>query len=430
MALLWHCAGWPGCRFTVLNRVLKSPAILATLGFAIGGVGFALAQLLFARALDPEDFAVVSLVLSMNQVGFVAAGLGIDVPINKHRIPASRALLRRTLRLAVPIAAGVGLVGLAFYRLDTLVAASLIAMVVASTANQVASALYRSTQQFVRGLLLTQLQNYALLFIAALALGVDAIEAGSVIALIVIAYGAGATIGWITLRRRDAAAETGPTPLQIREGLLAFGFSVAVMILVQFERLVIPARLSMADLALFSVAAALAASPFRMLQIGVGFTLLPRLRACRTREQVRSLLLREAAVVAAATAIMIVGVWLLAPYMLSTFLKGRYLLPNSLLIALFIVGTVRVASAFAVSSVQAMGEATDFQRMTVFAWFSIALGGTCALVGAHFGLHGVVYGVGIGWLALALAAALIAVRANARWIDRGFAPAIAKAAHP
>jgi len=411
-------------------RVLKSPAILATLGFAIGGVGFALAQLLFARALEPDDFAVVSLVLAINQVGFVAAGLGIDVPINKHRLPASHALLRRTLRWAVPIALGVGLVALVFYRLDARIAACLTAMVVASTANQVASALYRSTQQFVRGLLLTQLQNYALLFIAALALGVDAIEAGGVIVLIVLAYGTGATIGWTTLRRRDAAAQVGPTALQIREGLLAFGYSIAVMILVQFERLVIPARLSMADLALFSVAAALAASPFRMLQIGVGFTLLPRLRACRSREQVRALLLREAAVVAAATLIMILGVWLLAPYLLGTFLQGRYLLPDSLLVALFIVGAVRVGSAFAVSSVQAMGEERDLRRLTLMAWLSIGLGGGCALAGARFGLRGVVYGTGAGWLALALAAALIAVRAEARWIDRGFAPSIAKTAHP
>lgn len=411
-------------------RLLKSPAILATLGFAIGGVGFALAQLLFARALEPDDFAVVSLVLAINQVGFVAAGLGIDVPINKHRLPASRALLRRILRWAVPIALGVGLVALVFYRLDARIAAGLTAMVVASTANQVASALYRSTQQFVRGLLLTQLQNYALLFIAALALGVDAIEAGGVILLIVLAYGMGATIGWISLRRRDAALHAEPTALQIREGLLAFGYSIAVMILVQFERLVIPARLSMADLALFSVAAALAASPFRMLQIGVGFTLLPRLRACRSREQVRGLLLREATVVAAVTAIMILGVWLLAPYLLGTFLKGRYLLPDSLLVALFIVGTVRVGSAFAVSSVQAMGEERDLRRLTLVAWLSIGLGSSCALAGARFGLHGVVYGAGAGWLALALAAASIAVSAKARWIDRGFAPPVAKTAHP
>jgi O-antigen/teichoic acid export membrane protein len=402
-----------------LKSVIRSPAITATIGFAVGGVGFALAQLLLARALTPTDFAVVSLLLSMNQVGFSAGTMGIEVPINRHRLPASRALLRRTVAWALPIAAATGLIGLLLYRLDAIVAICLVAMVVASTANMVASALYRSTQQFGRGLLLTQLQNYALLLIACIALAIPAPSARVVAGMIVLAYGIGAAVGWRALRRRDAAViDHAPTAAQVHEGLMALGFTVAVMIMVQFERLVIPGRLAMSDLAIFSVAAALAASPFRMLQIGVGFTLLPRLRACKSIAQVRGILLREAAVVAFATIAFIATVWLLTPYILRTFLQGRYALSDALLFAIFTVGAIRVGSAFAVSSVQALGEPADFRHMTVCAWLCVLLGGFCGLLGAQFGLQGVIYGIGIGWLALAAASAVIAVRASLRWVGR------------
>jgi hypothetical protein len=402
-----------------LQSIRRSPAITATIGFALGGVGFALAQLLFARALTPTDFAVVSLVLSMNQVGFSAGTMGIEVPITRHRLPATPALLRRTLGCALPFAMATGLLGLMLYRLDVIVAICLTATVVASTANMVSSALYRSRQQFVPGLLLTQLQNYALLFIACVALAIHTPSARTVATMMVIAYTIGATLGWRALRRRDASVNNqAPTAAQIQEGLMTFGFTVAAMIMVQFERLVIPGRLAMSDLAIFSVAAALAASPFRMLQSGVGFTLLPRLRACRSIAQVRKILLREATVVACATVALVATVWLLTPYVLRTFLQGRYVLPDSLLFAIFAVGAIRVGSAFAVSSVQALGESTDFRHMTICAWLSVLLGGTCALIGASFGVRGVVYGVGIGWLALSAASALIALRASSRWVNR------------
>lgn len=401
------------------------------MGFAVGGVGFALAQLLFARALDPADFAVVSLVLAMNQIGFAAASLGIEVPINRHRIPASRILLGRTIIGALPVAFAVGLTGWLLYHLDFAAASLLSAIIVASTAGTVASALFRSTQQFVAGLLLTQLQNYALLLIAGIALAMTSASATIVIAMMLCSYGIGAVIGWLAALKRDAGApHQGPTAAQVREGFLAFGYTVAVMVLVQFERLIIPGRLAMADLAVFSVAAALVASPFRMLQIGVGFTLLPRLRSCHSLAEIRRILWREGVVIVGAMMILIVAVWLLTPFILNAFLRGRYQVSNSLLIAMFVVGVIRVGSAFATSSVQALGESTDFRQMTLYAWLCIALGGTCALLGAQFGIHGIVYGVGVGWLALTCFAILVARRAGRRWVDRGHAATLAKSADP
>jgi O-antigen/teichoic acid export membrane protein len=282
-------------------------------------------------------------------------------------------------------------------------------MIVASSANTVAASLYRSTRQFVPGLMLTQLQNYALLTIAGIALAMPTASAVGVTAMIVLAYGVGASIGWITLRRRDSAAPNeAPSRAYVAEGLFALGYSIATMIMSQFERLVIPGSLTMGDLAVFSVASALAASPFRMLQIGVGYTLLPRLRACQNISQIRALLLKEGSLAGAATVMLIAVVCLVTPYVLTVFLKGRYHLGNALLIAIFAVGIVKVACAFAVSCVQALGHSNQFRQLTFWAWFSVASSLVCAAVCSRFGLSGIVYGVGAGWLLLTLASGLIA----------------------
>jgi O-antigen/teichoic acid export membrane protein len=387
----------------------KSPALLATSAFALGGIGFAVAQLLLAKALPPNEFAIISLVLAINQIGSSAGTLGIEVPINRHRIPATRALLSRTIAFAAPIAAISGIIGAYGYGIGPIVGLLTCATIIASSANMVASALYRSTRQFVPGLLLTQLQNYALLAIAGVALIILSPSAAALTAMIAIAYGAGASVGWMALLRRDAAApQSPPSRVYITEGLFTLGFNIAAMVMVQFERLIIPRSLTMNDLAVFSVAAALAASPFRMLQIGVGYTLLPRLRACQNVAQIKMLLIKEAVFVAVSTVALIGIVWLVTPQVLAVFLKGRYHLSDALLVAIFAVGTIRIVSAFAVSCVQALGHKKQFRQLTIWSWLSVAasLGG--ASVCSRFGLEGIVYGVGAGWLLLTLVASLIA----------------------
>jgi O-antigen/teichoic acid export membrane protein len=248
-----------------------------------------------------------------------------------------------------------------------------------------------------------------LLAIAAIAFVLPSPSASNLAALIVLAYGIGAGIGWFMLRRRDfGAGEQGPSREQVSEGLYSFGFSIAGMIMLQFERLIIPGRLTMADLAVFSVASALATSPFRMLQIGVGFTLLPRLRACRSVAQIRALLIKEGSIVAGATVVLIAAVLVVTPYVLSVFLKGRYTVGTGLLTAIFVIGIIRIGSAFAVSCVQALGYSRQFRQLTIGAWICVATSLLCAYGCSRFGLTGIVYGVGAGWLLLTVIATTIA----------------------
>jgi hypothetical protein len=236
-------------------------------------------------------------------------------------------------------------------------------------------------------------------------------SAAGITAMIVLAYGVGSGIGWMALWRRDRAMPNlAPSKEYIAEGLFALGYSIAAMLMIQVERLIIPRIFTMSDLAMFSVASALAASPFRMLASGVGFTLLPRLRACETGAQIRKLLLKEAVVVVIAVLVLIAAVWLVKPYILTVFLKNRYQLSDALVASIFAVGTVRIGAAFAVSCVQALGQSQQFRQLTICAWLSVMVSIISAYACSPFGLRGIVYGVGAGWITIALSAVVIAIR--------------------
>jgi hypothetical protein len=181
------------------------------------------------------------------------------------------------------------------------------------------------------------------------------------------------------------------------------------------ERLVIPRTLSMEDLATFAVVAAIAGSPFRMLQIGVGHTLLPGLRACRTRQDVRRLMKHEGAIVFGAAAASVIAIFIVTPFVADYFLMGRYDITTGLLIAMVLTGLIKVCNGFVSAIVQAFGSTAALAKFNLLTWLGVIAGVACASYGARFGVSGVVYGVGVAWLAMSLAAIILANGALRAW---------------
>ena len=54
------------------------------MGFGLGGVGFALGNLLLARALPPTAFGVFTLFLALVQMGASLAPIGLQGQVNRH----------------------------------------------------------------------------------------------------------------------------------------------------------------------------------------------------------------------------------------------------------------------------------------------------------------------------------------------------------
>ena len=108
--------------------------------------------------------------------------------------------------------------------------------------------------------------------------------------------------------RLDGAAARAPRPRGTAEAPFSWGEALAFagvnasgLLLIQLERLVIPHVLPLADLALYGVLGAIAGSIYRVMQMGVGFSLLPRLRAAATVVERRQLVAHEAKLVGAMT---------------------------------------------------------------------------------------------------------------------------------
>jgi hypothetical protein len=212
-----------------------------------------------------------------------------------------------------------------------------------------------------------------------------------------------AVFGWgLVLRERHKAS--APAAIPWSEALVLAGVSGAVMLFVQLERLVIPQVLSVADLALFGVLGAIAGSLFRLLQMGVGFGLLPRLRAATTVAERRLLIARElrfAIIISVAGA---AGILVLTPLLERWFLEGKYHLSMALLVAALFSGIAKIAHAFARAAATALATPRELAFVNWAGWLSAALAVAAAVVAAPWGLTGVVYGIGLGWLAWAILA--------------------------
>jgi O-antigen/teichoic acid export membrane protein len=180
--------------------------------------------------------------------------------------------------------------------------------------------------------------------------------------------------------------------------------------LIQLDRLIIPHVLPLHDLATFGVLAAIAGSLFRVLSMGVGYTLVPRLRAAGTVIERRRLIAHEARIVAVILVAGSLAIWFLTPLIERLFLSGKYHLGGSLLLATLFSGVAKIMNSFTKSTVTALATGREVSLVNLLGWVSVGLAVAAAVFGARWGLAGVIYGVGLGWVVRALAASYVTVR--------------------
>lgn len=380
----------------------RSPALAAAVVFGLSGAGFVLANLVLARAMEPADYATVALVVALIQIAMPIGPLGLDTLVARRGIDASPALARRAIATSSATGSAAAIVGAALYRLEPPLLALIVVASMAGGANLVASSVHQGARRFVPALALSQSQNAFLAAGAAVAF----FSAGARPWLPCAVYTAGfvltASIGWRALLRGHAAAE--PVSVRVTELMSLAGLTAVTLVLIQIERLVIPRRLGLEELALFGVLAAVAASPYRVLQQGVGYTLLPRLRAASTPAERRKFVLREVEVGLGATLVASALIGWLAPRLVAWWLHGKYSLTSGLVAAAIAAGFAKILSAFATSAATALCTEAELARLRARAWTALGAAFVACIVGARWGVTGVVTGAGLGWCGLALAA--------------------------
>lgn len=385
-------------------RYVPSPTLRSMVVYGASGLAFAGANLLLARLLSMEQYGLLTLVVALITVGYHLAPVGLDAVVARGRLATSSSLLQR-------VAVATTLVGTAFtsvafvaYDLSPVTAAIVFIAMLAGALMLVAAARFQRDQRFAVALALVLSPNLLLLAGALLVLALESHTA--IVPLVILALGLviAAATGWALVLRRHERSTTQPLAIPWKEAIALAGVAVAEVLLIQLERLVIPYVLPIADLALFGVLGAIAGSLFRLLQMGVGFTLLPRLRNATTVFERRRLIAREfrlAVVISVTGAIAILA---LTPLIERWLLAGKYHLPLALVVAALFSGIAKIAHAFAKATATALATPRELALMNGAGWMSVALGACAAVLGSRWGLTGVVYGVGLGWLAWALLA--------------------------
>lgn len=393
-----------------MRRVLRSPTVRTAMVMGAAGVGFAGANVILARVLPTAQYALFTLMVALVNVSHPLAPAGMDGIVNRRRLEVGPDLLRTTLITCSLVALGFGILGSLVYDLGPVLLLLLFVSTTAGGAMMVAAAQFQSERRFAISLALLQSSNIVLL-VAGLAVVLSGVwEARLPLIIYTFGFVCAAAYGWWRLFRERAGKPFTETSFPWSEALSYAGLSAAGLLLIQLERLVIPHVLTEHDLATFGVLAAIAGSLFRVLQMGVGYTLMPRLRAAPDIIHRRQLIAHEAKLVGAIILAGSAVIWFVTPLLERWFLAGKYHLGGALLIAALVSGVAKVLSAFTKTTAMALITPGELSMLNLLGWASSALAVAAAVIGGRWGLAGVIYGVALGWLARATAAFCFTIR--------------------
>lgn len=393
-----------------MRRLWRSATLRSVAVLGLSGLGFAVANLVLARALPTEEYAILTLVVALVNVGYPLAAAGVDGVVNRRRVEAGPRLLRRLLHSLVPVALAFTLIGLAGYRTSLPTSLMILLCTMAGGAVLVAGGKFQSEQRFGISLALNQSPNLILLLSAGWVLALGSRKAETPLAVWTAGFLVAAAAGWWLLFRERHSKPERSVDFPWSEALAIAGLAAAGLLLIQLERLLLPHLLPLEDLATYGVLAAIAGSLFRVLQMGVGYSLLPRLRAAPGVIERRRLLFKEARLVIAVAALGSLVIWVATPRIEAWFLGGKYHLSAALVLAAVVTGVAKVLNGFAQSAVSALADRRELALVSVLGWVSVGVAVLGAVAGARWGLPGVIYGVGLGWVMRASVGLLLAAR--------------------
>jgi hypothetical protein len=404
----------------VLGRaaaLLSAPTLRAGVAFGSTGTAFAVGNLMLARVMPVNAYGRFGLLISLFNIFYALAPGGLDQLLLRHSVAPDMRLFGRALAGGVAAAALAGLTAHFAYHLPAVDAWLLATAVAGVGVGGAAGGGLRGLGSYRLAFGVTNLSNWGVFGAGLLGVFVAwrheapplTILAG--ISLLLAAY------GWPAFRARSL--ETAPhRPLPWIEAGSLVGLQVAGSITLQLERIVAPHVLDIVAVAEFNVLASVAIFPFRTLLAAANLVLVPRLRAVQDPEGRIALLRREVGVVLLVLAAATAGILVVAPLATKWLTGGRYALGETLLLAGCVNGCLKMLQAFPQAIVTAYGESRDLVVLNSFAWLGFVTGVIGALVGARWGLPGLVYGTGAGSLAMLVPGCAISAR-----LLRGSGPA-------
>ncbi len=394
----------------MLKSFYKSTSLRVAAAFALGGAVFAVGNLILARVLPPREYGIVSLIIGIISAATLIAPLGIDLLVTRRGLPLGRHLRRAALCASAGTAFVTALVTAVAYDLPVILVLCVFTATAAAGVSQAVAAHFQSRREFKFSVPILQASTWLLAPIAGITVWLSASTAILPTLLVTAAALLTGMLSWaFVVRRNDDNGADPHMGGHWREAFALVAVTAASALFMQLERLVLPATLGMEDVALFGVLASLVASPFRIIQGAIAYTVVPRLRDATSVTQRRQLLRHESGLV---TVVLLAGsavIWFAAAPVGHWLLAGRYDLSKPLITATLISGVLKVISAFGTSIVSALASEAGVRLLSIGSWVCVAVGTAASFPGAHWGLTGVIYAVSLGWLLRCALAAGIAL---------------------
>lgn len=393
-----------------MKALWRSPTLQSAAVVAAGGAGFAGANLILARTLPEAEYALFTLFLALVNLGFALAPAGIDTLVVRRPIEFGPRFLRKVTAVTSAVGLTFGAIGFFGYGLSLTVALMLALAVAAGGIMSVAASQFQGELRFAISLSLAQSPNVVLIIAALLVLLVHAGDARLALIVATLGFVVAAWFGWSVLLRERHAKPARTCAIAWGEAVAFAGVNASGLVLVQLDRLIIPHVRPLGDLATFGVLAAIVGSLFRVLQQGVGYSLLPRLRAASGVVEQRRLLAHEAKLVGAIIVAGSAFIWVVTPPVERYVLAGKYHLTPVLIVAAIVAGIAKIINAFSKSSVSALANQRELAMVNYLGWVSVVVAVVAGVVVGPRGLAWVIYSVALGWLLRAVASIYVTTR--------------------
>lgn len=387
----------------VIQNLWGSATIWTAFVYGVSGLFFMGANILLAHELSKSDFATFSLVLALLSLSIMIAPGGADGIVNRRDIIPDFRLLKRLILTSSIVGFGIAIVGKAIYQLEDWFLMLLFFGALAGGTTILAAAYYQAKQSFAISLSFGQSPNIFLLLTALIVSLFKIQNSRYVFFILTVGYTVIAIFSLLKLFGDRLFSQGTNTGYYWGEGLSILGLSSSGLLLVQMERLLIPKVLSLEDLATFSVLISIVGAPYRLLQMSVGYTLLPKLRNETSLSSRRRLIVREATMVAFIVMAASIVVWYVTPIVVDYFLPEKYIIPPTLIFSAIIAGITKVLNGFTKAITIALIDNRQLSYISLLSWITVGIAFIGAIVGARWGIAGVIYGVSAGWASRALA---------------------------
>lgn len=401
-----------------VRRLASRDSAQVAVWIGAGGLALMVGNLVLAGVLPAEDFGRLTLVEAILSVGVGIGPLGHDSLVVRREVPQrwESILLIGTGSLGLSALAG----GVTYLLYEIGIVGSVLVSVgcLGGAVGLLCAAFDRADMNLNRAQAVSQLPFLAFAVGALVLWAVGDRAWLHSAAAIVGGYVLSGAVGLVLFQYRrhgadDIEAERDQQSWRDRwrKAFTFLGIVASGFILNQIERFIIPRALDLEELAVYGVAATLVLGPYKLLQGGIGYALMPRLTSTGDTRHRRSLVQRELQFAAGSSLAVGMCALVAVPFVVELLYADKYAVGVWLVAAVALVGGLRAFYGAVAATLKALGDEAQLHKYNVTGWASIlvALGGGFGL--AWGGLVGVTLGVSLGWAVRTLVVGLLSRRA-------------------